>query len=70
MEKSDTLGLNAEDKAVSQSDGNLILQKSRLGNSMEISAKLNKDLVMDPGYPSQEILIAVAEALLDGFIKK
>jgi hypothetical protein len=70
MEKSDTLGANADDPAVSQSDGNLIFQMSRLKNSMEVSTKVNKDLVMDPGYPSQEILTAIAETLLDGFTKK
>ena len=56
----DVLSQNSD---LSQSD-------TRPETSMEITSERIRDLISDPNYPSYEILLDVADKLLDSFEKK
>jgi hypothetical protein len=43
---------------------------TRPDKSMEITAERIRDFISDPSYPSYEILLDVADKLLDSFEKK
>ena len=73
MENSDTRGRDAEELEVSQvTPGPDSDEKSSnpIQDSMESKSQLHKDMVLDPTYPSPEIIMHVAEKLVDGFTKK
>ena len=73
MEKSDTRGKDAEELDVSQvtpGPDSDVQTSNPIQDSMETKSQLQKDMVLDPAYPSPEIIMHVAEKLIDGFTKK